>query len=124
MNQNYTNGSMNNPSYIPNQSTYPPFMNMPDYLNQNNNGINNNINGNNTMTDPQYAENLFLLNHGKRVTVYFSYPDSIQWRDRVFTGTILAAGRDYLLLKNDQGQTVLLWLVYINFATFDEEISF
>lgn len=118
MNQNYTNGSMNNPSYIPNQSTYPPFMNIPDYSNQNNNSINNN------MTDPQYAENLFLLNHGKRVTVYFSYPDSIQWRDRVFTGTILAAGRDYLLLKNDQGQTVLLWLVYINFATFDEEISF
>lgn len=119
MNQNFSNGNLNNPSYIPSQSTYPPYMNLPDYISPN-----NNINGNNTVNDPQYAENLFSLNHGKRVTVYFSYPDSIQWRDRVFTGIILAAGRDYLLLKNDQGQTVLLWLVYINFATFDGEISF
>ncbi len=115
MNQNFSNGNLNNPSYIPSQSTYPPYMNLPDYANQS---------GNNTVVDPQYAENLFTLNHGKRVTVYFSYPDSIQWRDRVFSGIILAAGRDYLLLRNDQGQTVLLWLVYINYATFDEEISF
>lgn len=117
MNQNYTNNGLNNPSYIPNQSTYPPYMNIPGYTN-------NTTNNSNTQTDPQYAENLFSLNHGKRVTVYFSYPDSLEWRDRAFTGTILAAGRDYLLLKNDQNQTVLLWLVYINFATFDEEISF
>lgn len=115
MNQNFSNGNLNNPSYIPSQSTYPPYMNLPDYMNQT---------GNNSGVDPQYAENLFTINHGKRVTVYFSYPDSIQWRDRVFNGIILAAGRDYLLLRNDQGQTVLLWLVYINYATFDEEISF
>lgn len=124
MNQNYANGNLNNPSYIPNQSTYPPFMNIPDYVSPNNNINNNIINGSNTTTDPQYAENLFSLNHGKRVTVYFSYPDSIEWRDRVFTGVILAAGRDYLLLKDNQGKTILLWLVYINYATFDGEISF
>ena len=121
MNQNLTNGNLNNPSYIPNQSTYPPYMSMPDYVSPNNNNINST---NNTMIDPQYAENLFTMNHGKRVTVYFSYPDSIEWRDRVFTGVILAAGRDYLLLRNDQGQTILLWLVYINYATFDGEISY
>lgn len=114
MNQNYQNGNVTNPSYIPSQSTYPPYINIP---NQNtNNGVNN--------TDPQYAENLFTLNHGKTVTVYFSYPDSIQWRDKVFTGVILAAGRDYLLLKNNQNQTILLWLVYINYATFEGEISY
>lgn len=118
MNQNYTNGNMNNPSYIPSQSTYPPFMNMPDYVSQ------NNINNSNNNTNAQYAENLFTMNHGKKVTVYFSYPDSIQWRDRVFTGVILAAGRDFLLLRDAQGKTILLWLVYINYATFDGEISF
>ena len=111
MNQNYQNGNVTNPSYIPNQSTYPPYINIP------------NQNINNTQ-DPQYAENLFTLNHGKTVTVYFSYPDSIQWRDKVFTGVILAAGRDYLLLRNNQGETVLLWLVYINYATFEGEISY
>lgn len=117
MNQNYVNGTTNNPSYIPNQSTYPPFMNVPGYTSPNSTTSNNN-------TDPQYAENLFSMNHGKRVTVYFSYPDSIEWRDKLFTGTILASGRDYLLLVNDQNQTILLWLVYINYAIFDEEISF
>ncbi len=122
MNQNYANTGFNNPNYIPNQSTYPPYMNIPGYT--------SNTTGNTTTSttpshvDPQYAENLFAVNHGKKVTVYFSYPDSIEWRDRAFTGIILAAGRDYLLLKNDQNQTILLWLVYINYATFDEEISY
>lgn len=117
MNQTYTNSGFNNPNYIPNQSTNPPYMNIP--------GFNN---SNNTTTfptnDPQYAENLFTMNHGKKVTVYFSYPDSIEWRDRVFNGTIMAAGRDYLLLKTDQGQTILLWLIYINYAVFNDEISY
>ena len=119
MDQNYVSNGLNNPSYIPNQSTYPPYMNIPGYSDSNQNSNSTPIN-----TDPQYAENLFSINHGKRTTVYFSYPDSIEWRDRAFTGTILASGRDYLLLKNDQGQTILLWLVYINYATFDEEISY
>lgn len=120
MNQDFTSNGLNNPSYIPSQSTFPPYMNIPGYIGDAN--VATNPNG--VTTDPQYAENLFTMNHGKKVTVYFSYPDSIEWRDRAFTGTILAAGRDYLLLKNDQGQTILLWLVYINFATFDEEISY
>lgn len=121
MNQDFTGSGLNNPSYIPNQSTYPPYMNIPGYVNDPNITTNTT---DPTTQDPQYAENLFTMNHGKKVTVYFSYPDSIEWRDRAFTGTILAAGRDYLLLKTDQGQTILLWLVYINYATFDEEISY
>lgn len=117
MNQNYMNNGISNPSYIPNQSTSPPYTNMPGYIDPGNT---------NTFptNDPQFAENLFTMNHGKRVTVYFSYPDSIEWRDRVFTGTILAAGRDYLLLKTDQGKTILLWLIYIDYAVFDGEISY
>lgn len=123
MNQNYTSNGLNNPTYIPNQSTYPPYMNIPGYSNLNSNNSSNN-NTTNTQIDPQYAENLFSKNHGKKVTVYFSYPDSIEWRDRAFTGNILASGRDYLLLKNDLGQTVLLWLVYINYAVFEGDISY
>jgi len=113
MNQN------NNPNMIPNIGTYPPYMNIPGY--QGNNNTNQN---NTTHQDPQFAESIFSLNHGKRVTVHFSYPDSIQWRDRVFSGRILADGRDYLLLQQDDGQIVLLWLVYINFAYFDETASY
>lgn len=124
MNQNYTSSGLNNPSYIPNQSTYPPYMNIPGYVNPNNNS--NSSSNTNTITQPapQYAENLFSMNRGKTVTVYFSYPDSLEWRDRTFTGTILESGRDYLLLKLDQNQTLLLWLVYINYAVFEGEISY
>lgn len=119
MNQN----SFGNPSMLPNQGTYPPYMDFPGYQpNNNTGGTQNNVNNN--QQNPQYAESIFSLNKGKRVTVHFSYPDSIEWRDRVFTGRILADGRDYLLLQQDDGQIVLLWLVYINFAYFDETASY
>lgn len=73
-------------------------------------------------THPEYAENIFLLNIGRHVRVFFSYPDSIEWRDKVFEGTIEDAGRDYLLLKDANGEVSLLWLVYINYAIFDSDI--
>lgn len=125
MNQNYFAGiranENSNPSYIPNQSTYPPYMNMTNSM----------PNTTNTTTTtpitpaPQYAENLFRMNRGKKVKVYFSYPDSVEWRDRIFEGIILESGRDYLLLKDEQNKINLLWLVYINYAVFeDEEISY
>ena len=57
MNQNYTSNGLNNPTYIPNQSTYPPYMNIPGYSN-----LNSNNNTTNTQIDPQYAENLFSEN--------------------------------------------------------------
>ena len=33
MNQGYNNLGISNPTYIPNQSTYPPYMNIPGYTN-------------------------------------------------------------------------------------------
>lgn len=81
------------------------------------------INGNNNPSNhPEYADNIFLLNIGKKVSVYFSYPDSIEWRDKIFTGTIVDAGRDYLLLKDEDGNSVLLWAIYINYAIFEGDI--
>lgn len=117
MNQNYNNLGMNNPSLIPNQSTYPPYMNMPSY------GSSSSTTSQNVQ-DPNYAENIFSRNHGKNVKIYLSYPDSLEWRDRVFEGKILASGRDYLLLRDNNNKKILLWLVYINYAIFDEEISY
>lgn len=118
--QNINQGSQN-PSMIPNQSTYPPYMDFPGYQGNN---LNNETNSFNSSPQPEYAETIFTLNRGKRVSVHLSYPDSIEWRDRVFTGTILSDGRDYLMLKQDDGQIVLLWLVYINFTYFDETASY
>ncbi|MDD6223677.1 MAG: spore coat protein GerQ [bacterium] len=119
MNQGIGNNGFQNPTIIPSQSTYPPYMNMPNYNPNSSTTVTNN-----QSSDPQYVESIFSMNHGKRVSVYLSYPDSIEWRDRIFTGKILADGRDYLLLEDDQGKIILLWLIYINYAIFDEAISF
>ena len=73
-------------------------------------------------TRAEYADNIFYLNIGREVEVYFSYPDSIEWRDKTFRGTIIDAGRDYLLIKDKDGKTILLWLIYINYAIFDGNI--
>ena len=117
MNPELSSMQSSNPSMIPNIGTYPPYTNIPGFSN-------NTTNNQNSNNDPPYAESIFSLNRGRRVTVYFSYPDSIEWRDRVFTGEILMDGRDYLLLKTDDGKTLLLWLVYINYAVFDGNIQF
>ncbi len=114
MNQGFNTIS---PSYIPSQSTYPPYTNFTTtQVTPTNQGISSN-----SPANSQYAEGVFRRNIGKKVSVYFSYPDSVEWRDKVFTGTILEDGRDYLLLRDEQNKIILLWLVYINYAIFEEE---
>ena len=72
-----------------------------------------------------YAENLLKLNVGKRATFYMSYSDSVEWRDKTFTGIIEDAGRDYALINDtDTGRWWLLWLVYINYVEFDQPITY
>lgn len=72
---------------------------------------------------PEYADNIFQRNIGKKVSAYMSYPDSIEWRDRVFSGIIKSAGRDFLLLDSN-GSWILLWTIYINYAIFDERVNY
>ena len=115
--------SMNNnmfPNYVPpitvpsQGGTEPPIQNMQNGGNQN-----NNLTG-----QPPYAENLLELNRGKLATIYMSYSDSVEWRDKKFTGIIEDAGRDYALLSDPKtGKWWLLWLVYINYVEFDEPIA-
>ncbi len=115
MNPDFSNRvTTTNPNLISNQSTYPPYTDFPGYQNI----------VQQQAANPQYAETIFSKNHGKQVSVYLSYPDSVEWRDRIFKGIIIADGRDYLLLKDSEGKTILLWLVYINYAIFDEDINF
>lgn len=121
MNKNYTNVAPTYPNGIPNyntnQSTYPPFMNFSPYnINEDMRQVNDN--------NLEYAENVFQLNIGKRITVYSSFPDSLEWRDKVFSGTIVGIGKDYLLLKTDTNELVMLWIIYINYATFDDDINY
>lgn len=86
--------------------------------------VNNNQSNRVTYQEPEYAENILSLNAGKNASFYMSYNDSIDWRNRVFTGVINEAGRDYTLLKDSEtGKDILLWNIYIDFVIFNDPIS-
>jgi len=114
MNNNYLN---NNPSFqgtpiysgniaTPNQSLANTSMNeyIPD--------------------EQSYIENILRVNKGKRVSIYQSFADAGEWKDRIFTGIIEQSGRDHIILSDpNTGNWYLLLMIYVNFIKFDEEIN-
>lgn len=88
---------------------------------------NNNISSNNESLpmEQSYIENILRLNKGKKAKAYFSFPDSNEWRDKVFEGIIEEAGKDHLVMSNPRtGQWSLILLIYLNFVEFDEKINY
>ena len=74
--------------------------------------------------EQSYIENILRVNKGKRVSVYQSFADAGEWKDRVFTGIIEQSGRDHIILSDPQtGNWYLLLMLYVNFIKFDEEIN-
>lgn len=94
------------------------------------NNTNNNqstIQANNNMLalEQSYIENILRLNKGKLATLFFSYPDSVEWRDKTYTGIIEAAGRDHIIISDPKnGKWYLLLMVYLNYVIFDEKIKY
>lgn len=120
MNGNYQNLGFNsgNPTYIPNQSTQPPFTNFPTQ----------NTNQNSTLhiqnDQFQYAYNILNNNPNQIASFYMSYPDSVEWRDRIFTGRIIHSTREYTLLKNEEtNEWYVLPSIYLNYVIFNEEVN-
>ena len=113
MNNNYLNSNnyQGTPLYsngmtTPNQSTAPTTNNeyIPD--------------------EQSYIENILRVNKGKKVSVYQSFADAGQWKDRVFTGIIEQSGRDHIILSDpNTGKWYLLLMIYVNFVEFDEPIN-
>lgn len=114
MNNNYLNNNNKfpgSPIYsgniaTPNQSMAPTNMNeyIPD--------------------EQSYIENILRVNKGKKVSVYQSFADAGEWKDRIFTGIIEQSGRDHIILSDPTtGNWYLLLMIYVNFIKFDEEIN-
>ena len=98
------------PLGTPNQQTVPP-------LEQQITGF--------PTTEISYIENILRLNKGKLARLYFSYPDSVEWRDKVFTGIIEQAGRDHIVISDpNTGKWYLLLIIYLNYVEFEEPISY
>lgn len=78
-----------------------------------------------TDIEQSYIENILRLNKGKRIKAYFSYPDSLEWRDKVYQGIVEEAGRDHLILSDpNTGKWYLLRMIYLNYVEFDERINY
>lgn len=117
-----------NTNYYNNQ-TYPQtsHIQMGSALNNINKTPNNTMINNDTMLsiEQSYIENILRLNRGKLATLYFSFPDSVEWRDKTFTGIIEAAGRDHIILSDPKtGRWYLLLMIYLNYVDFDEKINY
>lgn len=74
--------------------------------------------------EQSYIENILRVNKGKRVSVYQSFADANEWKDKVFTGIIEQSGRDHIILSDPStGNWYLLLMIYVNYIKFDEEIN-
>ncbi len=75
--------------------------------------------------EQSYIENILRLNKGKKVKAYYSYPDSNEWRDKIYDGVIEEAGRDHLIMSDAKtGDWYLLRMIYLNYVTFEERINY
>lgn len=117
---------MNGPFYgndnMPNMMTSP---NYSDFLNTSNNSNNLPTSGSiydmNKMNKNSYAQGVLQSNIGKTGYFFVSFPDSVDWRDKIFYGVLADAGDDYILIYNeDNNEYYLVWSIYLNYATFDK----
>lgn len=130
-----------NPTFPTNQNNYDVNMNsipnnqgLPNNNNMaNNTNIPSTINNYNPDYNPttslpmeqSYIENILRLNKGKMVKAYVSFPDSTEWRNKIFAGRIEEAGRDHLIISNpNTGEWDLILMIYLNYVTFDERINY
>ncbi len=71
-----------------------------------------------------FIENILRMNLGKTATVYMNFENS-QWGSKIFKGELLGAGRDHILIKDNQtGVNYLLLRIYLSYISFDEDIEY
>lgn len=74
--------------------------------------------------EQSYIENILRVNKGKKVSIYQSFADANDWKNKVFTGIIEQSGRDHIILSDPTtGKWFLLLMIYVNYIEFDEEIN-
>lgn len=101
---------MNNSYYPPTnfESTYPPI---------NGNTLNTNNNSTQEMKYP-YMTSLLQSKIGANAKIYMSFPDSIEWRDKIFEGKISTIGNDYILIIEKNNVEQVLPNIYVNYIEF------
>ena len=67
----------------------------------------------------EYVEGYLKNNIGKRIEIYVSFPDSVEWRDNIFKGILEQVGKDFIVINNDL-KKYIIWCIYINYAIIDK----
>lgn len=71
--------------------------------------------------EESYIENILRLNLGKVMTIYLTYENNREWNAKVVTGTLRAAGRDYLLLRDrETNKDYLFRMINVDYFVFDD----
>ena len=82
------------------------------------------IEANDYMQIPCDIKQIIKLNKGKKITVFCSFNNSNEWRDKIFTGIIEGIGIDYFALsKPDTGEWLLIPINYLCYFEFEEKIT-
>ena len=85
----------------------------------------NKIEDNPLTMEQSYIENILRLNKGRMCTIYASFPDSIKWRDREFTGIIEQAGKDHVIIKDPETDTwYMILMIYLDYVKFPDIINY
>ncbi len=68
--------------------------------------------------------NLLRNNNGKKIKVYANYLNSIEWKDKIFSGIIESSSENHLILSDpSSGSWYLIKLEDISFVEFEEKIT-
>lgn len=104
-----------NGSYYPN----------PTFPTNTNGYTNEQMASTNLPMEQSYIENILRMNKGKSVKVFASFPDSQEYRDRIYDGIIEQAGKDHVIMSSPStGDWYLIPLIYVNWAEFEEPINY
>lgn len=75
--------------------------------------------------EQSYIENILRMNLGKLGTFYMTYENNSRWNAKIFKGIVEAAGRDHIIISDPaSGQRVILLMVNLDYATFDEPLNY
>ncbi len=75
--------------------------------------------------EQSYIENILRMNKGKPAKIFVSYPESSAWQNKEYIGTIEAAGKDHLIIKDSSSESwFLIRLLYLDYVEFMEPINY
>lgn len=76
-------------------------------------------------SEQKNIEHILRLNKGKKINAYVSFPNTTEWKNKIYTGIIEEAIQDHLIISDpNNGQWFLIRMIYLDYMEFDEPIKY